>query len=133
MRSDQLGELAIEWLALGAELPQQNLRLVLADVDGVITRGEGHPVEIAVLQRLAARAQCDRRDVRISLRGRVYGCQSFDDVQLHGLAFTARDHPIDVGQNESEAVGGQPGAQVDPCLGHLTEKIATHTCGSGIT
>jgi len=62
VRSDLLGELAIEWLALGAQLPHQNLRLVLADVDGVITRGEGHPVEIEVLQRLAAINTAARRD-----------------------------------------------------------------------
>ena len=54
MRADLLGAPAVDWLALGAALPPQTLRLILADVDGVITRGEGHPIDIDVLQRLAA-------------------------------------------------------------------------------
>ena len=62
MRPDQLGEPAVEWLALGASLPQNNLRLVLADIDGVITRGEGQAIDIDVLQRLAAINAAARRD-----------------------------------------------------------------------
>ncbi len=54
MRPELLGRAAVEWLALGAQLPQGSLRLVLADVDGVITRGEGQAIDIEVLQRLAA-------------------------------------------------------------------------------
>ena len=62
MRFDLLGALAVEWLARGAPLPQQSLRLVLADIDGVITRGEGQPIDIDVLQRLAAINAAARRD-----------------------------------------------------------------------
>lgn len=62
MRSDLLGEPAVEWLALGAHLPRECLRLVLADVDGVITRGEGQPIDIDVLQRLAAINAAAKRD-----------------------------------------------------------------------
>jgi len=54
VRPELLGRAAVEWLALGAQLPQGSLRLVLADVDGVITRGEGQAIDIEVLQRLAA-------------------------------------------------------------------------------
>jgi hydroxymethylpyrimidine pyrophosphatase-like HAD family hydrolase len=62
VRHDLLGEPAVEWLALGASLPQNNLRLVLADIDGVITRGEGQVIDIEVLQRLAAINAAARRD-----------------------------------------------------------------------
>ena len=62
MRPDLLGEPALAWLAQGGDLPQQNLRLVLADVDGVITRGEGQPVDIDVVERLAAINTAARRD-----------------------------------------------------------------------
>jgi len=54
VRRDLLGDAACEWAALGAGLPAGCLRLVLADVDGVITRGEGQAIDIDVLQRLAA-------------------------------------------------------------------------------
>jgi hydroxymethylpyrimidine pyrophosphatase-like HAD family hydrolase len=54
MDHDLLGDAARAWLALDAGLPPQALRLVLADIDGVITRGEGQPIDIDVLQRLAA-------------------------------------------------------------------------------
>lgn len=54
MRRDLLGSEACAWVALGAGLPGDCLRLVLADVDGVITRGEGQPIDIDLLQRLAA-------------------------------------------------------------------------------
>src|SRR5437667_9895227 len=57
-----LGEAALDWLALGGALPQGTVRLVLADVDGVITRGEGQPIDIDVLQRLAAINAAARRD-----------------------------------------------------------------------
>jgi hydroxymethylpyrimidine pyrophosphatase-like HAD family hydrolase len=51
---DFLGDAAREWLALGQNLPATALRLVLADIDGVITRGEGQPAELDVFERLAA-------------------------------------------------------------------------------
>jgi hydroxymethylpyrimidine pyrophosphatase-like HAD family hydrolase len=54
MDRDPLGETARQWLAMGAELPPRTLRLVLADIDGVITRGEGQAVELDTLERLAA-------------------------------------------------------------------------------
>ncbi|MCA1644336.1 MAG: HAD hydrolase family protein [Chloroflexi bacterium] len=54
MRRDLLGDTAGRWAALGAGLPASSLRLVLADIDGVITRGEGQAIDIDVLQRLAA-------------------------------------------------------------------------------
>jgi len=54
VRPELLGQVALDWLELGAQLPQGSLRLVLADVDGVITRGEGQAIDIEVLQRLAA-------------------------------------------------------------------------------
>src|SRR5579859_4506735 len=54
MDRDPLGSAARAWLARGSELPPHTLRLVLADVDGVITRGEGQPIEIDVLEKLAA-------------------------------------------------------------------------------
>ena len=41
------------------------LRLVLADVDGVITRGEGQAAELDVLERLAAINAAARRDPRV--------------------------------------------------------------------
>ncbi len=62
MRPDLLGEPAVAWLALGASLPETSVRLVLADIDGVITRGEGQPIDIDVLQRLAAINTAARRD-----------------------------------------------------------------------
>jgi hypothetical protein len=43
-------------------LPTGSLRLVLTDVDGVITRGEGQPIDIEVLQHLAAINAAARRD-----------------------------------------------------------------------
>jgi hydroxymethylpyrimidine pyrophosphatase-like HAD family hydrolase len=49
-----LGDVACDWAAPRIGLPAGILRLVLADVDGVITRGEGQPIDIDVLQRLAA-------------------------------------------------------------------------------
>jgi hydroxymethylpyrimidine pyrophosphatase-like HAD family hydrolase len=51
---DLLGEPAKAWLVLGDQLPKTALRLVLADIDGVITRGEGQPAELDVFERLAA-------------------------------------------------------------------------------
>ncbi|MCA1648647.1 MAG: HAD hydrolase family protein [Chloroflexi bacterium] len=70
MRRDLLGDAACAWAALGAGLPARNLRLVLADIDGVITRGEGQPIDIDVLQQLAAinaTAQVDPRVPAIAL------------------------------------------------------------------
>jgi hydroxymethylpyrimidine pyrophosphatase-like HAD family hydrolase len=54
VRRDLLGDAACDWAELGVALPAGSLRLVLADVDGVITRGEGQAIDIDVLQRLAA-------------------------------------------------------------------------------
>jgi HAD superfamily hydrolase (TIGR01484 family) len=63
--NELLGEAALNWKALGANLPLGSLRLVLADVDGVITRGEGQPIDIDVLQRLAAINAMARLDPRV--------------------------------------------------------------------
>jgi hydroxymethylpyrimidine pyrophosphatase-like HAD family hydrolase len=65
MNRDLLGEAALNWVALGAGLPPGSLRLLLADVDGVITRGEGQPVELDVLERVAAINTAARRDPAI--------------------------------------------------------------------
>jgi hydroxymethylpyrimidine pyrophosphatase-like HAD family hydrolase len=62
VRGDLLGAAAVDWLKLGAQLPRETLRLVLADVDGVITRGEGQAIDIDVLQRLAEINAAARRD-----------------------------------------------------------------------
>jgi 3-deoxy-D-manno-octulosonate 8-phosphate phosphatase KdsC-like HAD superfamily phosphatase len=47
-----LGSEAEAWLRLGSDLPAGVVRVVLADVDGVVTPGEGHPARLSVLQRL---------------------------------------------------------------------------------
>jgi 3-deoxy-D-manno-octulosonate 8-phosphate phosphatase KdsC-like HAD superfamily phosphatase len=47
-----LGSDAETWLRLGSDLPPAVVRVVLADVDGVVTPGEGHPARLSVLQRL---------------------------------------------------------------------------------
>jgi len=60
-----LGVAAVNWLALGGNLTPGILRLVLADVDGVITRGEGQPIDIEVLQQLAAINAAALRDPRV--------------------------------------------------------------------
>jgi hydroxymethylpyrimidine pyrophosphatase-like HAD family hydrolase len=57
-----LGESAQAWADLGAGLPAGSLRLLLADVDGVITRGEGQSVDLDILQRLAATNEASLRD-----------------------------------------------------------------------
>jgi len=57
-----LGRAVLDWRALGGQLPDGSLRLVLADIDGVITRGEAQPIEIDGLQRLAAINAAARRD-----------------------------------------------------------------------
>jgi hydroxymethylpyrimidine pyrophosphatase-like HAD family hydrolase len=54
VKRDLLGEAALAWVALGARLRPGSMRLVLADVDGVITRGEGQGAELDVLEQLAA-------------------------------------------------------------------------------
>jgi hydroxymethylpyrimidine pyrophosphatase-like HAD family hydrolase len=51
---DLLGALAEEWLQAGRAVPAECIRLVLCDVDGVITRGEGQPAELDVLAELTA-------------------------------------------------------------------------------
>ena len=65
MSRDLLGDAATAWVALGVGLPAGSLRLVLADVDGVITRGEGQPAEIDVLEHLAATNAAALRDPRV--------------------------------------------------------------------
>jgi hydroxymethylpyrimidine pyrophosphatase-like HAD family hydrolase len=60
-----LGQAALAWVTLGVGLPPGSLRLVLADVDGVITPGEGQPAELDVLERLAAINAAARRDPRV--------------------------------------------------------------------
>jgi hydroxymethylpyrimidine pyrophosphatase-like HAD family hydrolase len=57
-----VGEAAQAWADLGRGLPAGSLRLVLADVDGVMTRGEGQSVELDVLARLAAINAAAQRD-----------------------------------------------------------------------
>jgi hydroxymethylpyrimidine pyrophosphatase-like HAD family hydrolase len=54
MRPDLLGGAAEAWLPIGVGLSPGSIRVVLADVDGVITRGEGESAELEVLERLAA-------------------------------------------------------------------------------
>jgi len=51
---DLLGAPAADWLRLGRDLPIDCIRVVLSDVDGVITRGEGQPAELDVIAELAA-------------------------------------------------------------------------------
>ena len=58
MSRDFLGAQAIDWLRLGRDLPSTCTRLVLSDVDGVITRGEGQPAELDVIAQLA---DCNQR------------------------------------------------------------------------
>jgi hydroxymethylpyrimidine pyrophosphatase-like HAD family hydrolase len=65
VRRDLLGDAACAWAVLGAGLAPGALRLVLADVDGVITRGEGQPIDIDVLQRLAAINAAARLDPHV--------------------------------------------------------------------
>jgi hypothetical protein len=60
--SDPLGQVARDWLALGAGMPAGAFRLLLADIDGVITRGEGQPVDIDIIVRLAAINAAARHD-----------------------------------------------------------------------
>jgi hydroxymethylpyrimidine pyrophosphatase-like HAD family hydrolase len=57
-----VGEAALAWADLGAGLPAGSLRLVLADIDGVITRGEGQSIELDVIERLAAINAVAQRD-----------------------------------------------------------------------
>jgi hydroxymethylpyrimidine pyrophosphatase-like HAD family hydrolase len=42
------------WSRLGARLAPSTIRVVLADIDGVISGGEGAPIDPTVLERLAA-------------------------------------------------------------------------------
>ena len=48
-----LGAASMTWQALHLSAPVGTIRLVLADVDGVVTGGEGQPADLAVLDRLA--------------------------------------------------------------------------------
>jgi hypothetical protein len=65
LNRDLLGSQAAEWLRLGQDLPEQCIRLVLSDVDGVITRGEGEPAQLDVIARLAAQNLRARTDPRV--------------------------------------------------------------------
>ena len=60
-----LGQEAEAWLRLGAGLPAGVVRLVLADVDGVVTPGEGQPARLSVLERLAATNAAALADPRV--------------------------------------------------------------------
>ena len=64
MTSELLGDAAHDWLALGTYLPAGMLRLVLTDVDGVITRGEGQAAELHVLEHLERTNAQARHTVR---------------------------------------------------------------------
>jgi hydroxymethylpyrimidine pyrophosphatase-like HAD family hydrolase len=59
---DLLGVVVDAWLELGAGLPAGVLRLVLTDVDGVITRGEGQAAELSVLEALGRWNATARQD-----------------------------------------------------------------------
>jgi hydroxymethylpyrimidine pyrophosphatase-like HAD family hydrolase len=59
MTSEPLGVEAAAWLALE---PCPPTRLVVCDIDGVITRGEGQPVDLHVIARLAALNRAARTD-----------------------------------------------------------------------
>jgi hydroxymethylpyrimidine pyrophosphatase-like HAD family hydrolase len=62
---DLLGAEAVDWLRLGRNLPSDCVRLVLSDVDGVITRGEGQPADLDVIARLSAWNVAARADPRV--------------------------------------------------------------------
>ena len=47
-----LGAARLAWQALHLSAPAGTIRLVLADVDGVVTGGEDQPADLAVLDRL---------------------------------------------------------------------------------
>jgi hydroxymethylpyrimidine pyrophosphatase-like HAD family hydrolase len=51
---DELGAAARAWVNLGKGLPTGCLRLILTDIDGVITRGEGESADFQVIERLGA-------------------------------------------------------------------------------
>jgi hydroxymethylpyrimidine pyrophosphatase-like HAD family hydrolase len=53
------------WQALGARLPASTVRVVLADVDGVLTGGEGSPIDTTVLQRVAGWNDAAPRDAHV--------------------------------------------------------------------
>ena len=55
-----LGPSARRWLELAA--PDGTRRLVLADVDGVVTRGEGQPLDLDILARLSTINQQAQQD-----------------------------------------------------------------------
>jgi hydroxymethylpyrimidine pyrophosphatase-like HAD family hydrolase len=58
----RLGAAARAWLNLGAHVPAGSLRLILSDVDGVITRGEGQTADLDILHRLAKTNAAAQRD-----------------------------------------------------------------------
>lgn len=60
-----VGARASRWLTLGADAPDGILRIILADVDGVITRGEGLPLDPGVLERLTAINRRAVQDARV--------------------------------------------------------------------
>jgi hypothetical protein len=42
------------WAQLGADLGPSTIRVVLTDIDGVVTSGEGAPIDLSVVERIAA-------------------------------------------------------------------------------
>lgn len=58
----ELGPDVERWLALGGEAPATTIRLVLTDIDGVLTGGEGATADPSVLARVAARNDAARED-----------------------------------------------------------------------
>jgi hydroxymethylpyrimidine pyrophosphatase-like HAD family hydrolase len=57
-----LGQRAQDWARRSASLPKGRIALVLADVDGVVTPGEGQPADLGVLGRLAAQNRAALED-----------------------------------------------------------------------
>jgi hydroxymethylpyrimidine pyrophosphatase-like HAD family hydrolase len=53
------------WQALGDGLPTGILRVALTDVDGVITRGEGYPADLRILDALEQHNQRARTDAYV--------------------------------------------------------------------
>ncbi len=52
----------LDWKERGDALPPGVIRVVLTDVDGVVTGGEGQPADLGVLQRLAAHNEAALHD-----------------------------------------------------------------------
>jgi hydroxymethylpyrimidine pyrophosphatase-like HAD family hydrolase len=63
--ADALGQLAERWRQLGEDQPDGLIRVVLADVDGVVTPGEGHPASLGVLEQLTHINAAALEDARV--------------------------------------------------------------------